>query len=220
MELYWVTTPCGYEDWFVLARSKKHAERFHEDGEGFDRNYAESMFVCDIPSELIKKHKIKTTTEDWPSHELLKDLGCKMHSENNPRIVNYKGKIFYEGTFSEAILFNVLVESEGVYVIQIQNTDNYKIGRTKNIRRRIKEFSTGNPYNIKLLYFIRTKHYTSLEKHLHLSFKENRATREWFTFNDLEFKQLEALLGYIQINGTGQFEVFNIKSVSTYGRVI
>lgn len=30
MNLYWVTTPDGYENWFVFARTKILAEKFHE----------------------------------------------------------------------------------------------------------------------------------------------------------------------------------------------
>jgi hypothetical protein len=39
-KMYWVITLNHEEDWFVFAASKRSAERFHEDFEGYNRGDA------------------------------------------------------------------------------------------------------------------------------------------------------------------------------------
>lgn len=58
MHLYWVTTPCGYENWFAIAKSKKLAEEFHEIAEEFNPNYATAKLVCSISKKIIAKYKL------------------------------------------------------------------------------------------------------------------------------------------------------------------
>lgn len=181
MRLYWVTTPDGFEDWFACASSKRRAQEFHEDSEGYGENYASARLVCEISSNLVEKYELNE--ECWPSHELLYDLGCVLASEYNPRVVNYKGKVFVEGTFTEAMILQDIGKSAGD-VIKVQNREKYKIGITSNLKKRMEQFRTGNPFNIKLLYFIKTGHYKSLEIHLHTTYKKNRIRREWFILDD------------------------------------
>jgi Meiotically up-regulated gene 113 len=216
MNLYWATTPNGFENWFVIAKSEKTAARFHELAEGFNRHEAKAKFVCEIAEGLIKKYKL--VKAKWPCHELIEDLGGKFDTEDNPRVVNLNGTVYVEGTFTEAIFFHEIGETEGLYIIKIQNTEKYKIGITKDIKRRIKQFETGNPLNIKLLYFMATKHSRSLEKHLHEVFKKFRTKGEWFNFNDEVINEIEIVLSYITTQ-SNEFVFYNIKSASDLGRV-
>ena len=45
MNLYWVTTEDGVEDWFSVAKSKKLAEEYHESAEGFNPGEAKAKLV-------------------------------------------------------------------------------------------------------------------------------------------------------------------------------
>ena len=180
MKLFWVTTPCHYEDWFAVAENKKQAEQFHEFAEGFNPGYAKAKFICDISKDLVRRYNL--VESNWPNHKLLTELGGKIITEDNPRKVNFGGVIYREGTCTEGIFFDEFGSKSGVYVIRIQNTEKYKIGETKNLKRRIQQLSTGNPENIKIVYFIATKSYNSLEKHLHKNFSEFRIGGEWFKF--------------------------------------
>ena len=70
-KLYWATTPDHDEDWFVLARSKRAACRFHELEEGYDEaGYASAELICPVPEKLQA-----STHEGWPSHEFLEECG-------------------------------------------------------------------------------------------------------------------------------------------------
>jgi hypothetical protein len=217
MKLYWATTTDGYEDWFVVAKSKKEAAEFHEYAEGFDPEYANAKLICSIPKELIEKYKINEA--NWPSLELIGELGGKIISDANPRRVNFNGKIYKEGTFTESIFFDSIVSDAGVYVLNIQKTDKYKIGISQNIRKRIKQFETGNPENIKVVFYVETAHYKSLEKKLHEIFKNDRIGGEWFLFDEERLEELETNLIYLQSKAPNDFKFYNVKALSIQGRV-
>src|SRR6476646_9466711 len=144
-KLFWLTTPCNLENWFAIASSQKKAEEFHEDAEGFNRNYAKAQFVCNITSDLIKIHEQKLEDEGWPSHELLEALGFHIIKSDSPRVVNYDGKVYTEGRSVEGMIIEMASKKEGVYVLNLQGTSEYKIGITKDLSKRIKQFETGNP---------------------------------------------------------------------------
>lgn len=59
-----------------------------------------------------------------------------------------------------------------------------KIGYTNDIKRRMREIQTCNPYNIKLLYIINNVHNVSIEKHAHLHFKQYHIRGEWYKISD------------------------------------
>ena len=223
-KLYWVTTPDGFEDWFVVGRSKKQAERYHEYAEGFDLNYATATLICNIPYELENKFRIFDIKEHpdrqeyWPTLELLKALNFIIVHKGSPRQVAKDGIVYTEGRSIEAISLNFIKNMKGVYVIWIQNTNKYKIGISTNIQQRLKDFKTGNPENIKLVFFVESvKHYKSFEKHLHEVFKECRIGGEWFQFDEERLKELEYLLLYVS-KVTDEFKFYNIKRQSIQGR--
>ncbi len=115
---------------------------------------------------------------------------------------------------TEPIFFNEIGGEKGVYVIKMQNTEKYKIGKTIDLKRRLKQFSTGNPENIKITYFIATEHYKSLEKHLHEVFNDSRISGEWFSFNEERLQELESHLSLLQSDQSKAFKVYNLKHVS------
>ena len=71
-----------------------------------------------------------------------------------------------------------------VYLINELNTNNYKIGISKKpaSEERIKNLQTGNHNDLSLIFEIKSKCYTTLEKTLHRTFKYNNIRGEWFEF--------------------------------------
>ncbi len=214
--LYWLTTPCNLENWFGVASTKRKAEIFHEEAEGFGENYATAEFICWINEEFLAEFDEELESEYWPTHELLEKIGCAIVKTESPRVVNYKGKVYTEGRSVEAMLIELANKKEGVYVLNIQGTLEYKIGITKDLHRRIKQFETGNPSNIKLVYFVETKHYKSFEKHLHKVFKSNRIKGEWFQFDEQKLNELYDCLCYA--SQFDQFVLYNAKGLSELAR--
>ncbi len=95
MKLYWATTKQGSENWFIVANSEEEAADCHEAFEGFATKTANAKFVYEIPKNLIVKYNL--IEPQWPSHELINDLGGKIITQDNPRKANFNGLIFIEG---------------------------------------------------------------------------------------------------------------------------
>jgi hypothetical protein len=69
----------------------------------------------------------------------------------------------------------------GVYFI-IENPfrEKVKIGKTKNIKRRLDGLQTAHPDELVLYKFIQTEKHHELEQELHKQFKSKRIRGEWF----------------------------------------
>ena len=70
-----------------------------------------------------------------------------------------------------------------VYLVKEVNGRHYKIGRTKNIKSRIKTFGVTLPFRIKLEHEIKCDDYHKAEELLHSQFDEFRVDGEWFKLN-------------------------------------
>ena len=90
VKLFWVETADRAEDWFVVARTKRGAARWHEKAEGYGSGDAVATFVLRIPSDL-------EASEGWPSHELLEACGAKFRRGETPRVVEIAGVQYVEG---------------------------------------------------------------------------------------------------------------------------
>lgn len=73
-----------------------------------------------------------------------------------------------------------------VYLINELNTNNYKIGISKKpaSEGRIKNLQTGNHNELVIIYEIKSKCYTTLEKALHRGYSHNHLRGEWFNLDD------------------------------------
>lgn len=191
--LYWVTTPCNSENWFIVATSKKEAENFHDDGEGFDRGYSKAREICSIPNEILKIYHAKKDNY-WPSLELLEILGFNIAEREFPRIVSYNFKVHYEGTGMIKIIEYHTSKFPGLYVVNILKTDKYKVGFTKNLGARLIALRTATPFPIRLKFYIMTEFYKELEKELHRLLLPNLTRREWFSLNEVELNKLKVKL--------------------------
>lgn len=91
-----------------------------------------------------------------------------------------------------------------VYLIYSDILDLYKIGVSKNSKKRIKNLQTGSPYKLKIIYSFKSKFSYKIEKMLHKKFigcKQNidddKIEGEWFNLeiNDVKnfIKECEKL---------------------------
>jgi hypothetical protein len=95
--LYWVTTPDGDEDWFVLAYTAKSASSFHDDYEGYEIGDAKAELIMQAPK----------LTGSFPRHaqlEDLKSLGFQI-ADPNPRlrIVRLGARVFPKGPLQHLV---------------------------------------------------------------------------------------------------------------------
>ena len=85
-----------------------------------------------------------------------------------------------------------------VYFLRSGNTDNYKIGLTNNLDRRLKELNSGQaPYPITLQWSIAVKDTHTAERELHDRFSQNRRHGEWFEFTDAELSEVNRAYGEV-----------------------
>src|SRR5215831_6704092 len=99
-ELYWVTTPDHDEDWFIIAPSKRLAQRFHEEFEGYERGDADAELI------VTKERKwIRTPNTRHAQLDDLKTLGFDLlnNGAQYPRSVRYGSRVFVEGVLPGSI---------------------------------------------------------------------------------------------------------------------
>lgn len=69
--LYWVEDPWHSEDWFIVARSKREAERKYEDAEGMNPRTATAELITRLPADATAEERSRF----WPSSETLRRCG-------------------------------------------------------------------------------------------------------------------------------------------------
>lgn len=200
------------ENWFIVSTSENEAKILHEDGEGFDRGYARAKKICIIPNELVDIH-LKDDDNYWPSLELLKELGFGIIESESPRIVSYESKVYYEGGSMTKIVEHHTSKFPGMYVINVTNTNKYKIGFTKNLDARLKVIRTMSPDQIRLRFYIITKHYKELEKEIHKILLSKLIRREWFSLDKEDINQLRTR--FLELDGE-KFHVVDYENFPFY----
>jgi hypothetical protein len=73
-----------------------------------------------------------------------------------------------------------------IYVININGTNIYKIGISKNHKRRIKDIRQSMPFNIDVLLIKKSLFAYELEQSIHEEYKDYHIKNEWFKINDIK----------------------------------
>lgn len=77
-----------------------------------------------------------------------------------------------------------------VYIAKQMNENNYyKIGRTKNLQQRLKQFTTGNCF-VELVASKMTNNASELELFLHKYYKSKNIKNEWFLLTKEDIEEL------------------------------
>jgi len=73
-----------------------------------------------------------------------------------------------------------------IYLIEnrIGNEINHKIGYTKNLKKRLRELSVGNPGELNIIKYHKTDIGVKIETIVHRFLKTNKIKGEWFNLNN------------------------------------
>jgi len=69
------------------------------------------------------------------------------------------------------------------YVYLLKSGSHFKIGRSENVEKRIKQISVSLPEKVELVHVIRTDDTAGIEAYWHRRFAESRANGEWFNLS-------------------------------------
>lgn len=77
---------------------------------------------------------------------------------------------------------------EFLYIIRNLETNQIKIGRSKNVEKRLTQLQTANSSKLCVLFKFETEYSSKLESFLHSFFKHKNINGEWF---DIDYKDLD-----------------------------
>ena len=109
LKLFWIADALHEDDWFVVARAARDARRFYAYDRGDDDVSSNVCIrVATLPPAMQKVDDEVFNTIDehsagWPSHETIRACGGVFENEDQPRIVNLKGRTFREGGLDAVI---------------------------------------------------------------------------------------------------------------------
>ena len=83
------------------------------------------------------------------------------------------------------------------YVYFLKCNQYVKIGRTKNMKSRMKVYRVESPFNAKLIHSIKTNDCFYLEKYFHKIFNSKRVKGEWFELTNQDINDILSNLHYI-----------------------
>lgn len=177
---YWLKTYDNHENWFVVANDEYLAEKFFVEMEGYEMDHVEATEVSKVIFEDNEDD------EYFPSNEMLIKNGFEIIKEEKPMIVWKDGKKYCQGDIINSIVTEKSKNKFGLYIIHTNDSNLYKIGITKNINQRIKQFETGNPFEFTLYDFFVTENCRELENLIHKRLEKNKYRKEWFKLSNEE----------------------------------
>jgi hypothetical protein len=86
-------------------------------------------------------------------------------------------------------------KSDSGYVYILQAKEYFKIGKTKDLDRRLTQISPQLPFEVELIHTIETKRMTELEQVLHAGLHHKRANGEWFKLEEDDLDWLKSFQG-------------------------
>lgn len=149
----------------------------------------------------LNRISIRTNSYSISKSYLLTEEQCKfiicLLKNENDKIIHYKHDIVLNKFDNELFHYQ---ERGFVYVLS-KNKNQYKIGRTYNLKQRYKAIMTqSGDSSVKLIYlsdFI--FEYSKLENALHKLYKDKKIIGEWYKLNKDELDELSL---YIEMNGS------------------
>lgn len=137
----------------------------------YQNNYNQSQILAQNKNnKKIKQFKSETINDKNGTPSLI--LNNESLILNNESLIEIKGYIYF--------IYSPELYKKGFKYI--------KIGRTKNLEKRIKQLQTGNPFDLTFYKTIFIDNYKEIEVNLHKKYKHKNKRGEWF---DIQFSDVD-----------------------------
>jgi predicted GIY-YIG superfamily endonuclease len=139
----------------------------------FSLKLLESLELIEIRYPSKPKELLEGAIAVWLNHPKIERLNNGFPNQNRRESINPRSGL--------------------VYVIRSGQTNLYKIGRTTDIKRRLKQLQTMNSNNLSIWKLIYCHDAIAMETSLHQKFKPFRKQGEWFSLNENCLKEIERI---------------------------
>jgi hypothetical protein len=165
------------------------------------KQIARDDYVGDLVSNLKRDYFFCGIETDNQISEWVKEISTRSFWEINtikkvdkegrvdPLLVLKLAKMEYDIYLQKLILkkFSLRDDEGVVYFLKREGQISpIKIGRAKDVSKRISQLQTSLPCNLVLVGHIDTNNYVSLENKIHKDYQEKREKREWFSISEEE----------------------------------
>jgi hypothetical protein len=150
----------------------------HKKGNKLARAFADALFLEGLERRFDRVFKVNKTDE--VRDLIAQDRTQRFLEEASEEKENISRKGEKENISRKGEKENI---SRKGFVYLIKCGELYKIGKTTNLERRIKEFAVGNPYPLILVTSRYSLDIDSLERSFHIYYRKKRIKGEWFELN-------------------------------------
>jgi transcription elongation factor Elf1 len=131
-------------------------------------------------------------------------LFCKTCGNELPKSMFYKSKGYYSAmcrdcTAIEGYKKRPHIYENYVYIVRIDNTAYYKIGKTSDIDNRMEILRYYNPMPMSIVYLHKCNDAGLLEIRLHRIYSRFRRQGEWFELHDFSLPEMKAAIKRLSI---------------------
>jgi hypothetical protein len=172
------------------ARIKRH---FDMDG---CINYKNSFAVKVVSTKFYRKK----TTDQWRWNAMPLVEGIFLDKELSP-IRTEHGSIEENcyvsiDSIGDEILFpnKKINENDNLYIINVENTNLYKIGVSNDVKKRLIGIQTGNPFKCVIYKIYPSKYAYRAEAYLQNKFKNKNTNGEWFSLDYYDIMEIDTIM--------------------------
>jgi len=111
-----------------------------------------------------------------------------------PVIITVNGKDTYKLSDIKDEIIEAGFNGDTGYIYLLKVNDYYKLGRTNQFERRLKQFETYNPYKIEVILKAKVDTCEGIEAHLLDKFSDKQVKGEWFKLDNADIEEIKSFL--------------------------
>lgn len=155
---------------------------------------------------LLEKYFVENSLEN-PGAFTIKNIGGVYLPRDKAKEVIVSLQKFYDNITDQEIVQNNNnifdefesaqvsdIKSDG-YVYIIKKAGLYKIGASRNPKKRIKSFAKTPPFNIETIHIIYSKDMYAFEGRLHRMFSDKNIKGEWYSLDIEDLEEINEIRG-------------------------